>query len=425
MRKILLVIFAFLVLPPICLAQESNKFCGLHYVYDYKSDPGQTSAPAGYKPFYISHFGRHGARYCEAEYDTLMTWLSKGARAGALTDYGQDFFSRYIPFYEKVRYRKGNLTGVGKDQFRTIATRMFERFPDVFEGPTHVESVASEVPRVIMSMWSFLSALQSLDRTIDIHADASSKYIPWLHPNSDANPYAIEGRPRYNEKSDKECYEYCVKTAPWKSVAGKLFSTPDVIFSVLGTNPEAFTKALTYVVCNTYCLDEDQGCFDDLLSEQELYLSWKSIAARNFLLMARYEGSDNLLVDYAAYTLENIVECAESDIADGRTQLRLRFGQDSALLPLLVFLDLNGFGRSSSSFDEGIEIAPNYNVPMGASLQLVFYRNGAGKIIFKALLNEREASLPLEAVDGPYYSWNSFKEYYLPRIAASKKKITI
>ena len=73
-----------------CLAQNSVD-AGLYYVYDYKLEPAMTPAPKGYKPFYISHYGRHGARYCEREFDSLAVWLEKAATAGVLTEKGIHF----------------------------------------------------------------------------------------------------------------------------------------------------------------------------------------------------------------------------------------------------------------------------------------------------------------------------------------------
>ena len=36
-----------------------------YYPYPGPSQQALTPAPAGYKPFYISHYGRHGSRYME------------------------------------------------------------------------------------------------------------------------------------------------------------------------------------------------------------------------------------------------------------------------------------------------------------------------------------------------------------------------
>lgn len=432
MRKALVILGILMCSLELCQAQgskdaimqDARKAFGLYYVYDYKVVPELTAAPEGFKPIYVSHLGRHGARYCENEYDSLAVWFSKAARMGMLTDYGKEFHSRFVSFYGKVRGCKGNLTEIGKDQLRSIATTLYTRFPEVFDGPTRVEAFSTESARVINSMWTFLSTLQSLDRDIAVNADASSKYASWLQPLLRGNPYAIKGRPNYNAESDRACTEYSNRVVPWEEIARKFFIGPDVIGQVFKTTPELFVKYLHALVAHTYCLPEDRGCFDDVLSAEEMYLIWKSLAARNFLLLANYEGSGNVTVDYSAFTLENIIQNADEDISSGKTRLRLRFGHDSGVMPLLTFLDVDGFGRSSSSFEEGIDIFPNYHIPMGASVQFVFFRKeGGDDILLKVLLNEREVSLPIPAVSGPYYRWSEFKAHYNPLISASKEKI--
>ena len=49
-----------------------------------------TKAPKGYKAFYISHYGRHGARYAWQSdlYGWLNTVLSEAEAAGNLTAFG-------------------------------------------------------------------------------------------------------------------------------------------------------------------------------------------------------------------------------------------------------------------------------------------------------------------------------------------------
>ena len=58
------------------IQQDPLKVAGSFYVYDGNALPAMTPAPKGYKPFYISHFARHGARYCTSEYDALYDWFS-------------------------------------------------------------------------------------------------------------------------------------------------------------------------------------------------------------------------------------------------------------------------------------------------------------------------------------------------------------
>ena len=404
-----------------CLAQNSVD-AGLYYVYDYKLEPAMTPAPKGYKPFYISHYGRHGARYCEREFDSLAVWLEKAATAGVLTEKGIHFHTLYKPFYEKARYCKGALTELGKDQHRTIAGHMFNRFPEVFEGQTKVRAFSTEVPRVVASMNEFLCALREADSSMETEAGSSTEYCPWLNPIDPSNPYLIKGRREFSEESGRKYDAFFEKTVPWKKIAAELFEGEDVLVEVIHANPEYFVKALHAVICDTYCLDEDRGLFDGILSEEELHAIWKSLSARNFQRFSEFTGSECLNKDYSAYMLENIIESALSDMASGDVQLRLRFSHDAGLLMLLPLMDLNGFGRGCSDFEDAVRVFPNYNIPMGSSLQFIFFRNPRGKILVKVLLNEKEASLPLRE-KGPYYKWKRFVKHYRPIISASKKKI--
>ena len=61
----------------------------------------------------------------------------------------------------------------------------------------------------------------------------------------------------------------------------------------------------------------------------------------------------------------------------------------------------------------------NYRIfPMGCNIQLIFYRpkKGNGDILVKALLNEREAYLPIKTTQWPYYNWKELRQYYLNKI---------
>lgn len=410
--------------PEEAIREDRARTGGLTYLYNYKSEPVMTPAPEGYKPFYISHFGRHGARYCTWEYDSLYTWLSAAGKAGMLTPYGEAFSKRYEAFYDKVKNCEGDLTAIGVDQLRTIATRMFWRFPEVFEGKTHVDARSTDIHRVIMSMWSFLSALKDLDPDISVSADASLRYSSWLNPLDVSNPNGIKGRPRYNAKAEADRYAYFYDTVDAEGIMSRFVISPGSMNEYMKTDALDFIRTLHTLATASKCLDEDRDFFDGIFTSEEDFLIWKTASARIFILLGNYEGSDNLSVDYSAFTLEQIIDKADKDIASGQTPLRLRFGHDSGLYPLLLFMNVNGYGRSSAYLEESLSIAPSYIVPMGSSVQFVFYRNPAGNILLKLLLNEREAALPFKAVEGPYYDWNDFKQYYLPTIAASKKKIS-
>lgn len=405
------------------IRQNPAHAAGTYYVYYYDSAPELDSAPEGFQPFYISHFGRHGARHCAGEYDSLYGWLSKAAGADLLTDKGRDLFLRYGSFYSKVRYCKGNLTNIGKAQHRAVARHMFERFPEVFDGHTVLDAKSTEVARVIMSMWSCISELQSLDSDLDIKAEASACFAPWMSPSLYSNPYLVKNAFKIGGAAEETASEYFNGTVPWKKILKRFFVSVDVPQKDLGITPEKFISTLYSVVCCTRCLDEDRDCFDDVFSDDEMYRIWKGLNVRFFMDYANYEDSECLAMDYAAFTLRNIIESANADIASGEKGLQLRFGHDSGIAPLLALMDVNGFGRRADTVKDIFGIFPSYNIPMGASLQLVLYKNQDAEILVRILLNECEASLPLTAVKGSFYSWEEFKAHYMPVIEASEMKI--
>ena len=55
---------------------------------------------------------------------------------------------------------------------------------------------------------------------------------------------------------------------------------------------------------------------------------------------------------------------------------------------------------------------------MACNIQLIFYRpqKGDGDILVKALLNEREVSLPVSTTQYPYYRWTDLRNYYTQKL---------
>ena len=67
---------------------------GIFQEYPF-ADICDTPPPAGYGPFYISHYGRHGSRYLTREANCLAAdVLEHAAGKGALTDAGLELLRR-------------------------------------------------------------------------------------------------------------------------------------------------------------------------------------------------------------------------------------------------------------------------------------------------------------------------------------------
>lgn len=383
----------------------------LMYVYDYSAESPMTPAPRGYRPFYISHFGRHGARYVLGmQYDTLYQVLDRAARAGRLTDRGERLFEEYKAFHTRVIPHEGELTRMGTEEQRVIAARLFRRFPEVFRGETRVGAIATTVPRVIMSMYAFTDALHEKDRSLHVEAGASDAFDPqlrfWLSPRAVNHPLSLED-------ISAPYLPYFRQTVDVSGILGRIFTEPATIGKSLSFDEVRFLRFLFVVDSGMQCLDTPEPLFDGLFTEEDRIAVARADWYRIFRCFCHYEDSGTIFPELAGQALQDIIDRAEEDMASGRMQLRLRFSHDSSMIPLVVRMNINGYGRMARTPEEAFEIYPPWEMPMGGSLQLIFYRRRpSDEILLKVLLNEREASLPFEAVTGPYYRWSDFKAYY-------------
>jgi hypothetical protein len=88
-------------------------------------------------------------------------------------------------------------------------------------------------------------------------------------------------------------------------------------------------------------------------------------------------------------------------------------------------MELGNYGKQYYDLDTLDEHWANYNIfPMASNIQLVFYRpkKGTGDILVKALLNEKEVSLPIQTNNYPYYQWNELRSYYVKKLKDFQEK---
>ena len=120
--------------------------------------------------------------------------------------------------------------------------------------------------------------------------------------------------------------------------------------------------------------------------------------------------------------LKNFIETADTIVNNksfvGAT---LRFGHEVYVLPMATLMELGDAGIEVSDLDRLDYSWANYRIfPMASNVQLIFYRPKKGKdgdVLVKALLNEREVTLPGTPVTGPYYKWADLRAYYLKKMS--------
>ena len=142
MRKVILIVLVAVISSGIWaqnvreeLKADYDKAGSNYYAYPEPKDP-LTPAPRGKKPFYISHYGRHGSRYLIhfREYDYPYATLQMADSLGKLSETGKKVFQEVSLLREEAEGRLGELTPLGAKQHRRIVNRMYKRFPEVFKG---------------------------------------------------------------------------------------------------------------------------------------------------------------------------------------------------------------------------------------------------------------------------------------------------
>ena len=109
-------------------------------------------------------------------------------------------------------------------------------------------------------------------------------------------------------------------------------------------------------------------------------------------------------------TVKDIIDKFKEDVDDG-VSMRLRFSHDTALMPLLSYLGVNGMDVVEADPRNLEKAWRNYDIPMACNLQIVFFRNRKSPedILIQVLLNGFCATLPLPEAAPGFYRWSDFK----------------
>ena len=363
-----------------------------------------TPAPAGYKPFYLSHYGRHGARYAwQSDIYKLIHYTLKDAdKEDNLTELGKDYRKRFESLYPDVKYRVGDLSRKGFRQQEALAERMYKNFPRIFTDDASVRVWTSTSTRCVMTMSAFCLGLKAQNPRLDIFENFGKVFLPAILPLDGSNPFRKDDYKETPVPFDETWEQYIARTIDYKPILARLFLDPDK--AVESDRQWNFVSYLYFFAAGMASLDTDL-VFTDIFTPEERIALWK---IDNFQF---YWYAWKTHLGYMPI-LDDIVAKADERIVSGEKGADLRFGHDYTILPLMMILDLDGMGREARNADEIHGIIRLQQVPMGANVHFVFYRNKAGDILFKVLHNGKEATLPLDTEKWPYYSWDSFKEHF-------------
>ena len=362
-----------------------------------------TKPPKGYKPFYISHYGRHGSRsnWGGKAYEDLIATLEEGKRQGILTPGGDSLLAatrQVLAFYGGM---DGRLSQRGVREHDALAERMFKRYPEVFKGDKMVRAFGSQVQRCLISMNAFTTSLVRQNPKLHFYLDTGEKFQEYINNESGwqqkTGPAMMKAMAVVREMPD---------------------DTLGVLSRIFTDVPKARTfvksaRSLTENVWNTAIISEDFDIPDNLfrfLPFDALYKRWAQSNVMLYTGHCNSVESGNDRVPMAQSCVEDIVAKADECIATGRYCADLRFGHDYPLMALVNYLGIEGVGERIPAEEICDRWLGFWNIPMASNLQIIFYRNKAGDVLVKFLYQEQEKLLRgLEPFQGPYYKWETVK----------------
>ena len=166
------------------LIKEKPQYAACNYnTYPDSIITTLTPAPAGKKPFYMSHYGRHGSRYISSRsgYDIPYDMMNHADSVDELTPTGHRVLEEMRVVMDDTEKRWGELTSYGKLQHRRIAQRMVERFPEIFCKGGKVNAISTTVPRCIESMGAAMIEMLQVNPDLNITMDASKRTMWYMN----------------------------------------------------------------------------------------------------------------------------------------------------------------------------------------------------------------------------------------------------
>jgi len=392
-----------------------EKAGGVYYMYPFDK-LSFTAVPKGYEPFYISHYGRHGARYVltDEQYDDPVKVFSRAAKDGKLTVYGQQVWQRLKKIYSKLKGRAGDLTDKGAWQHRQLAKRMFYSYPEIFHNHPYVEAYSSTVNRCGMSMAAFCEELVRLDPKINVRMEVSRVNMCYLNGYSPEGSMATKKDLEF--KTSKASWypafkKFCAKKINNKFFVARLFT--DMNYLRKQIDPILLELDLFYLACDMPATNYDDVSFNDLFTENDLCALWECDNYTYYVMKGRDFRNKGRSRYLSSGLLREIISSSEADLS-GKCGVHLRFGHDGCIMGLLNLMNIDGWNKVVTDPEQIKNVWQSYKIPFASNLQWIFYRNKEkpDDVLIKMLLNEDEIHLPFASDCVPYYHWNDFKRYY-------------
>ena len=422
MKKLILltlicISFIFITIP--CKAQATHEALKedysragcLFHSYEF-NEINDSKAPKGFKPFYISHYGRHGSRFhtTESVFVEALHALKAAQEGSNLTDDGIYLLKQIDSLYKMHEGMWGTLAPKGVREQQELARRLAGRFPEVFKGKDakKVECYSSDFPRCIVSLAAYSGSLSAQYPKLNFSYESGercSRHLRVEHGH-------IESKTYFRQLMHKDTEESC----DWNSAMKIIFTDP----SKVNISPYKMSSQIwgAWAICQ--CVEDVHIDIFKYFTPEQLLNTWKFSSIHYHNMFVRSEKFGEASAMTASALMEDFINKADAALTSGNIAATIRFGHDNTLLPLASLFGIDEFDELHSEADP---ITAKWDVGkhmcMASSIHLVFYRNKAEKVLVKIMFNEKETTIPaLTPYSGCYYDWTALREHMLSKTAS-------
>ncbi|WDF79729.1 histidine-type phosphatase [Mucilaginibacter sp. KACC 22773] len=386
-----------------------------------------TPAPKGYRPVFINHVGRHGARHLTKDVNTTAIYviLLKADSAGMLTEKGR-LLKQMVLNLQKVE--KGNTKSIsaeGRTELQQIGDRMYRNYSNIFAGHPKLKVTITKEVRTKQSADAFLSGLKAgLKDSAQI-----------TEANDDLNLRFYDESPAYTaykDGDDWEKYKAIIAKAEHieeinKNIIAKFF-TPDFVKVQDKKWADKIVSDIWGFATIVYSLKEEinqKGIdpkdldFTHFFSCDELKALGRADAAEDFLVKGPGIKPNGIQVSIAAPLLANFITTSDDFIKTGAISANLRFAHAETISPFAALLVIKGADKVSPNINQFDANWRASNVaPLSSNIQWIFYKKrGSASYLVKILLNEKEAHISGLKTGFPYYKWADIRQLYMTKLA--------
>ena len=394
-----------------------------------------TPAPAGYKPVFINHVGRHGARHLTKDVNTTLayTLLWKADSANALTAQGKQLKQMVNALKKVEKGNTKNISAEGADELSGLGVRICQHYSDAFgDKPILNVGITKEV-RTKQSADAFLKGLNS-----QLKSPATiSEY------NDDTDLRFYDASPAYKKFEDN--VDNSATTLALEKAAGLdeinnsftlQFFNPGFLNGLSNDKKAKFTSDIFGFATIAFSLSNeiqqagfkpaDLG-FKSFFTCDELNKLGMLDSADENLKKGPATDNNGIQVRVAVPLLVNFINTTYEFIKTGKYNAQLRFAHAETISPFAALLQIAKADKATTDIRQ---IDNNWKasdvIPLSANIQWIFYKKkGVDGYLVKILLNEKEARITgLNETSFPYYKWNDLRALYINKLIKLNVKLT-